>query len=163
MKRKIYHFKENIFKIVGKDSALLTAGTESAFNTMTIGWATIGVLWGKNVLICFVRPSRYTYQFIEKADMFTVSFFNKIYHNKLVYLGTHSGRDEDKIKKCNLSPVFMERGIAFEEARLIFVCKKIYNQDLEPNMISDLIKVRYYPNGDFHRMYIGEIVDYIEK
>ncbi|MDD4076986.1 MAG: flavin reductase [Bacilli bacterium] len=163
MQNKIYQFSENIFKIVGKDSALLTAGTPSGFNTMTIGWATIGVLWGRNVLICFVRPSRYTFQFMENTDVFTVSFFDEIYNNKLVYLGSHSGRDEDKVKKCNLTPEYLAQGITFDEARLAFVCKKIYCQDLEQELIAEKIKVRYYPQGDYHRMYIGEIIDYLEK
>ena len=163
MKNKIYQFSENIFKIVGKDSALLTAGSKSGFNTMTIGWATVGVLWGRNVFICFVRPSRYTYQFMESTDIFTVSFFDETYNNKLTYLGSHSGRDEDKVKKCNLTPVFLEQGVTFEEARMVFVCKKIYNQDLDQNLISENIKVRYYPKDDYHRMYVGEIIDYFEK
>lgn len=104
MKNNIYDFSENIFKIVGKDSALLAAGTISNFNVMTIGWATLGVLWSRNVLICFVRPSRYTYEFMEKSDVFTVSFYDESYDNKLRYLGSHSGRDEDKVKNA-ISPL----------------------------------------------------------
>lgn len=163
MKNNIYDFSENIFKIVGKDSALLAAGTISNFNVMTIGWATLGVLWSRNVLICFVRPSRYTYEFMEKSDVFTVSFYDESYDNKLRYLGSHSGRDEDKVKKCNLTPVKAGDGVTFEEARLTFVCKKLYYQDLDKDLIPAAVKVRYYPKDDYHRAYVVEIIDYLKK
>jgi len=162
--KELFEFNENIFKIVGKDTALLTAGDLSSFNTMTIAWATLGVIWGKNVITCYVRPSRHTYGFIEKADTFTITFYDDNYKNKLSYLGTHSGRDEDKVKKCNLTPVKSNgNSVYFEEARLTFVCKKIYFQDLDRDQITDQIKERYYPKKDFHRFYVGEIIQCLEK
>lgn len=163
MQDDLYGFSENIFKIVGKDSALLTAGTLDGFNCMTIGWATIGVLWSRNVLVCFVRPSRYTYEFMEKSDVFTVSFYDESYRDKLAYLGTHSGRDADKVKKCRLTPISTGEGVTFAEARLTFVCKKLYHQDLDAGQIPDVVKARHYPKGDYHRVYVGEIIDYQKK
>lgn len=163
VEKNIYEFSENVFKIVGKDSALLTAGDIESFNSMTISWGTLGVLWGKNVFICYVRPTRYTYSFMEKVNTFTISFFSEKYKRELVYLGSHSGRDEDKIKKCNLTANNLEENcVGFHEARLTFVCKKIYHQDLDESKIDDTIKQRNYPQGNFHRMYIGEIIHVYE-
>ncbi|MDD3106222.1 MAG: flavin reductase [Bacilli bacterium] len=164
MKEKdIYQFSENIFKNMGKDGALLTAGNHDTYNTMTIGWATIGVIWGKNVLTCYVRKSRFTYQFMEENDLFTVSFYDNQYKDCLTYLGSRSGRNEDKVKATNMTPLYVEDTVTFQEARVTFVCKKLYYQDLDSTKINEVIQGRYYPRGDFHRFYIGEIVKIIEK
>lgn len=162
--KDIYAFNENIFRIVGKDSALLTAGTLSSFNSMTISWATMGVLWGKNVLICFVRPSRYTYGFMENHDVFSVSFFVDSFKKELDYMGTHSGRNTDKVKACNFTPVSHQDGcVYYEEARLTFILKKIYYQDLDSTHIPEEILTRNYATGNFHRVYVGEIIGCLEK
>ncbi len=162
--KDILYLKENVFKIIGKDNALLTAGTLQDFNTMTIGWATMGVLWGKNVVIVYVRPTRHTYDLMESHDIFTVSFYEETFREKLSYLGTHSGKDEDKIKNCELMPLEVkDGGVTFGESRLTFVCKKIYFQDLNSEEIPELVIGKYYSRKDFHRFYIGEIVQLLEK
>jgi flavin reductase (DIM6/NTAB) family NADH-FMN oxidoreductase RutF len=165
MKEKdIYTFDENIFKIMEEEGALLTAGSPDTFNTMTIGWSSLGFLWRRNVITVYVRPSRYTYKFITENPIFTVSFFDKEYRDKLIYLGNHSGRDEDKVKKCNLTPFETKNsGVAFTEARLILVCKKLYEQDLNPEKIPQAVKDRFYLQKDYHRFFIGEIIQCLEK
>ena len=159
----IYQYHENVFKNVGKDYALLTSGTIDHFNTMTVGWATFGVVWGKNVVQCFVRPSRFTYQFMEKNEYFTLSFYDSTYKTQLAYLGSHSGKNEDKVKLVGFSPITIDDSITFQEARITFLCKKIYYQNLDDTKITNQIKDRYYPRGDFHRFYIGEIIKVVNN
>jgi flavin reductase (DIM6/NTAB) family NADH-FMN oxidoreductase RutF len=165
MKAKdIYSFSENIFKLLDKDSALLTAGNLDSFNAMTISWASIGSLWRRNIITVYVRPSRFTFQFIAKQPYFTVSFFPENYQDKLTYLGTHSGREEDKIKKCNLTPIpAKNNAVTYSEARLTFVCKKLYEYDLNPEQIPETIRNRFYLQKDYHRVFVGEIVQFLEE
>jgi flavin reductase (DIM6/NTAB) family NADH-FMN oxidoreductase RutF len=165
MKEKdIYTYNENIFQIMDKEAAVLTAGTSEAFNSMVIGWATIGFMWRRNVLTVFVRPSRYTFKFLSEQQIFTLSFFSRKYRDKLSYIGNHSGRDEDKVKKCNLTPIFTkENGVSFAEARLVFVCRKIYEQDLIPENIPEPINTRFYQQKEYHRMFVGEIIQVLEN
>jgi len=165
MKEKdIASFNENFFDLMEKDYGLLTAGTPESFNAMTISWGSIGTLWRRNTFTVYVRPSRFTFQFLTKSDYFTVSFFPKSFRDKLTYLGNHSGRDEDKIKKCNLTPVTVGgNAVTFAEARLVFVCKKLYEADLLPEAIPEMVQNRFYLQKDFHRIFIGEIVQVLSN
>ena len=152
---------KNIYENMHKGS-LLTSGTIDKYNTMTIGWGVTGVLWGKDVFIVYVRPSRYTYKFMEENEYFTVSFYNDEHKKALGYLGTKSGRDTDKVKDVNFTPIKCGDSVSFKEANLTILCKKIYIQDLEQNGFPEQVNERYYPTNDVHRYYIGEIIDIIE-
>ena len=150
--------KDNVFKLVGSDWMLITAGKIKKYNTMTASWGGFGVLWGKNVCFCFVRPSRYTYEFMEKESAFSLSFFEEKYRSALNYCGTKSGRDVDKAAGAGITPAQSESGIVyFKEARIVIECKKIYFQDLEPRNFLDAGIEKNYGGKDYHRMYIGEI------
>lgn len=150
---------ENPFKLIGDEWTLITAGTSDAFNTMTASWGGLGVLWNKNVATIYIRPQRYTYEFTEKNDTFTLSFFTEDYKKELGFCGKHSGRDCDKVKECGLSAIEVDGSMAFSEAKLILVCKKLYHDDIKPeNLYDDSIDKANYPNKDYHRMYIGEII-----
>ena len=94
---------ENPFKLVGADWMLVTAGNKDSFNMMTAGWGGFGVLWNKNVCICLVRPSRYTYEFLEKNDTFTLTFFDQSQRSILDFCGRHSGRDYNKAAETGLT------------------------------------------------------------
>lgn len=155
----------NIFSMIGKEWMLITAGTEDNYNTMTASWGTMGELWFKPVAIIFVRPQRYTLGFLEKYDCFSLSFFTKEYRNILNYCGTVSGRVADKAKATGLTPVSTDLGnIYFEQARLVLECRKIYSDSLKPQKIIDAATVeKIYPNGDYHRMFIGEIIGCFAK
>jgi len=141
---------------------LITAGTTPGhrdFNTMTAAWGGFGVLWHKKVSFCFVRPTRYTYEFMEKNEFYTLSFFPDRYKEALNVLGTQSGRDTDKVKTAGLTPfTIREKAIAFDEARLILVCNKSYYHDLDPRFFLDETIDGNYPQKDYHRMYVGEII-----
>lgn len=153
---------ENIYQYMKKGS-LITAGTIDKYNTMTIGWGVTGVLWGKNVFIAYVRPSRYTYQFMENNEYFTISYYDDCYKNEMGYLGRVSGRDIDKVKEAGFNPIKVGQSVSFKEAKLTILCKKIYIQDLQQNNFPEDVNNRYYPDGDVHRYYIGEIIDVIEQ
>lgn len=156
--------QENPFDLIGKQWMLITSGNEQSFNTMTASWGSLGVLWGKNVAHIYIRPQRYTYEFLEKNDYFTLSFFDETYRNVLAYCGKYSGRDCNKAKDCNLTPMPIDKTIAFQEARLIFVCKKLYHQDIKPELFheTELVDMNY-PNKDYHRQYTAEIIKVLKK
>ncbi len=149
---------DNPFKLIGSDWMLITAGSKESFNTMTGAWGGFGIMWAKNVAWCVIRPNRHTYTFIEESPFYTLSFLEEQYRDILTYCGTKSGRDVNKVTETGLTPVFGENGIYFAEARLVLECKKIYFQDiLANNFLSSEIE-EYYPQKDYHRMYLGEIV-----
>jgi len=150
---------DNVFKLLDRDWMLITAGSMDSFNTMTASWGGMGVLWNKNVCFCVVRPTRYTYNFMEKSDYFTLSFFTEKYRSVLNFCGTHSGRDVNKIEKTGLTPLEGNNGVVFfDEARLVIEARKIYFQDLNPeNFLDDSIDENY-PEKDYHRMYLDEII-----
>ena len=143
--------------------ALVTAGVGDDYNTMTIGWGGLGTLWSRPVATVYVKPCRYTYNFLNKYDYFTVSFFDDEYKEDLEYLGRHSGRDEDKVAKTKLTKIDLEGAVGFKEAKCTLVCKKIYTQDLElKNMPQEVID-HYYLEEAPHRMYVGEVIEQIKK
>ncbi|OPY81234.1 MAG: Flavoredoxin [Syntrophorhabdus sp. PtaU1.Bin153] len=149
---------DNTFRLIGKDWMLVTAGTEASFNTMTAAWGGLGVLWDKKICFCVIRPTRYTYAFMEKSEGFTLSFFEEQYRDILTYCGTKSGKDVNKVAETGLTPVFDRGAIYFGGARLVIVCRKIYTQDIAPENFLDPELDKFYPKKDYHRMYVGEIL-----
>jgi flavin reductase (DIM6/NTAB) family NADH-FMN oxidoreductase RutF len=155
-----YDIQDNLFRAIDKEWMLITAGTPDSFNTMTASWGATGILWNKTIAICFVRPQRYTFQFIEKADLYTLSFFGHRYKPILKHCGTTSGRDTDKIRDTGLVPLVSSNGgIYYEQARLVLECEILYKDRLEENnfKVKDVIG-KNYPSRDFHTFYIGEII-----
>ncbi len=151
---------ENAFNIIGEEWMLITAGTEKNFNTMTASWGTIGILWNKPVAICFIRPQRYTFEFAESSDYYTLSFLEPGNRDILKFCGSRSGRDRDKIRETGLQPMYTELGnVYFEQCRLMIECKKLYADRIkEDSFILPELIGKNYPNKDFHKFYIGEIV-----
>jgi flavin reductase (DIM6/NTAB) family NADH-FMN oxidoreductase RutF len=155
---------DNPFKLIGSDWMLITAGSRESFNTMTASWGGMGVIWNKKVCFCVVSPTRHTRLFTDSSSYFTLSFFEEQYREVLNYCGTHSGRDVNKIKETRLTPLFGDDTIYFAEARLVFQCKKMYYQDIDPgNFLDPTIDKRNYPLKDYHRLYVGEIVSCLVK
>ena len=152
----------NPFLKFNKQWALISAGTEDGrFNTMTASWGHLGSIWEqKPTAIVYIRPSRYTKQFVDNNDYFSLCFFGEEYRNDLTYLGTVSGRNEDKISKTKLTPVYNDKAGYFKEADLVLICRKIYKQELKEDNFLDIdIMEKHYPERDFHDMYIGEIIE----
>jgi flavin reductase (DIM6/NTAB) family NADH-FMN oxidoreductase RutF len=140
---------------------LLISGDFSAgrFNTMTIGWGSMGTMWNKPFVQVVVRPSRYTYEFMERYDTFTLNVLPEAYRPALELLGSKSGRSGDKISEAGLTPMASNAVAApcFQEAELILECRKMYWDDLAPAHFIDAEIPSHYPDGDYHRMYFGEI------
>ncbi|MBR1483388.1 MAG: flavin reductase [Ruminococcus sp.] len=154
---------DNVFKLIGEDWALVTAGTEECFNTMTVSWGGAGILWNKPVAFTFIRPQRYTFGFTERGDCFSMSFFDEEHRAALRYCGSKSGRDVDKVKETGLTPAFSAEGIPyFEEARLVLLCKKLYAQDLAEACIRDDMVKQFYQD-DYHKMYVSKILRVLKK
>ena len=150
----------NPFQLIGKDWLLIGAGKKDDYNAMTASWGTMGVLWNKNVISVVIRPQRYTYQFFESEDYFTVTVLKSGYEDAYRIFGRKSGRDCNKTELAGLTPCFLDRAVTFEEAKIAFVCKKIYVQDLDPKgFVDPSIDEKNYPEKDYHRLYCGEIVD----
>jgi len=141
---------------------VLTAGEVATqdYNCMIVGWGSFGVVWGKPFAQVFVRPSRHTWQFMEKATGFTLCGFGEEHRKALSYLGSRSGRDGDKVKATGLTPI-PSRAVGapgFQEAELIVECRKMYFDDLEPRHYLDRAIDKNYPREDHHRVYFGEIL-----
>lgn len=141
---------------------LLTSGDyeKQHYNTMTVAWGYFGIMWSKPMAAVVVRPTRFTYAFMEKYETFTLTAFDKRFKKDLNLLGTKSGRDGDKIAETGLTVV--HSGVvlapAFKEAELIIECKKAYWDDFKPENFLDPDIEKKYPEKDYHRMYFGEIL-----
>ncbi len=151
----------NFIKMIGDEWMLVTAGTPTDYNTMTASWGGAGELWAKPVAFVFIRPQRHTWQFTEREEMMTLSFFDHAKYEKALQIcGSRSGRDGDKVAAAGLTPVTTPGGcVAFGEARLVLECRKLYAENLNPEAFVDqTIPAKIYPKKDFHRMYVVEIV-----
>ena len=153
--------KESVFSLIG-DRWMLVAATDKSgkTNAMTASWGGMGVLWGKKVAFVFIRPQRYTKRFVDEADKFTLSFFDDSYKNMLGYMGKVSGKDEDKIAKSGLTVTDRNGAPVFKEASLTLVCRKMYRDTLkEENFIDKSNIEKWYPQKDYHDVYVAEIVE----
>lgn len=154
----------NPFTLIGKDWLLVTAEKDGRANTMTASWGGLGVLWGKPVAFIFIRPQRYTKEFLEAGDRFSLSILDETHRRTLSYLGSVSGRDEDKIKKSGLTLAHENGTPYFAEARLVLTCRKLYAQDLQPECFLDKESdAKWYAAKDYHTMYIAEIGEVLQK
>jgi flavin reductase (DIM6/NTAB) family NADH-FMN oxidoreductase RutF len=155
--------RENVFNQIGRDWMLITAGRKGSFNTMTASWGGLGVLWNTNVSFIFVRPSRYTYEFIEREKYYSLSFFPDGNRRALQFCGSHSGRDTDKIASTGLTPVFDAQAPYFEQCRLSLICRKLYYQDIDASQFLDPAISGNYLKDDYHRVYVGEIIKVLQS
>lgn len=150
----------NPVKLFADDWCALAAGNSQEMNLMTIAWGGIGQLWSKPVATVYVSSSRYTYQFMEDNEYFTITHFPEEMRSELQYLGTVSGRDEDKVKGAGLTPLFTESGSPyFAEADLVIECKKIYSEQFQPDLLPvDQLKWYQESGTGIHVAYYGEIL-----
>ncbi len=155
----------NVFSRIGRQWMLITAGSKERYNTMTASWGGLGVLWGKDVATCYIRPQRYTKEFVEREEYFTLSFLPEECREILNFCGTKSGRDVDKGRECGLVSEEAECGAPyFAQAELVLVCRKLYRQDMEESCFLDpSLLGKWYPEKDLHRMYVGEIEQVLKK
>lgn len=149
----------NIYKMLSEDWMLVTAGSKDQFNMMTASWGGLGNLYNKPVAFCFINPTRHTYQLLENNDTYTLSFYTETYRDALNYCGSHSGKNEDKVKGSGLTQITTPSGSqAFSEAWMIIECKKMVAQQFTPEAIySPEAKDKW--GKDLHKMFIGEIIN----
>jgi len=158
------NIEKNAIHLIAKEWMLISAGTIDNYNNMTASWGGLGNLWNKPVAFVFVRPPRYTYQFLEANDFFTLTFFEEKYREMLQLTGSKSGREINKMKELGLTPIKSENNsVYYEECSLVLECRKLYFHDLDSSNFMDEKVIANYPNRDFHRMYIAEISNCLIK
>ncbi len=174
---KIKDYK--IFDMFDKQWAIVSSGNIDNFNCCTISWGSLGTIWGHSSSACpivtiYIHPARYTSEFLKNNEYFTLNFFDSKYKKDLAYIGTHSGKNEDKVSKTDLTPIQLkENTVGFSQANLTFVCKKLYQhqfskEDLDPQVQQYYASsIKTYPDfkGGWqpHIVFIGEIIDVIDK
>lgn len=159
---------DNFIKMIGQDWMLITSGGPDNFNMMTASWGFAGFIWGMPSAAIFIRPSRYTKEFVDKTHAFTISFFPEKYKKILTELGTKSGHEMDKMTKSGLTPIQLPTGdMTFKEATLTLACHVTYKQPLTAaGFLDQSLMPKWYPKGegDLHTMYIGQILAaYLQK
>ena len=157
---------ENVFDLF-RQGFLLTAEKDGKVNTMTVGWGALGVMWGKDVMITSVRPERYTYEFMEASDTFSMAVLPAEDKKKVGYCGSVSGRQTDKVADCGFDVEYAEGTPYFAQSRVVFICKKLAAPALERAQFlgDDTIPDRWYneKNGGYHTLYFGEILKILVK
>lgn len=153
---------KNAIKLIADEWALITAGNSDKFNMMTASWGFLGEMWGKDCAIAMIRPQRYTLEFVNESEYFTLSFYGS---NKAIHkvCGSKSGRDIDKAAESGIVPVFDDGAVYFEQAELVLICKKLYTSEIEKGGFVDEECLKWYPDNDFHKMFVGEIVKVLKK
>lgn len=151
--------KENVVDLLKNRWALVTAGDSNGYNTMTVSWGAVGELWGRDMATVYIRPQRYTEEFLNSNDYFTISFYPQELKNQIHGVcGSKSGRDVDKAKQAGITPCFTEDAPFFEEAEIVLVCKKCAKAKFDADTFIDTeIMERWYPQNDLHYIYYGSI------
>ena len=154
--------KADAFKLIGSEWMLVCAGRKEKFNMMTASWGGIGWLWNRPVVFVFVRPERYTHEFLEREPRFTLSFFRDEWKDALRFCGAKSGRDFDKCRETGLAGTELAPGVVgFEQARLTLACRKLFKSPMQAAAFIDRdILAKWYsdqPGGSLHDVYVGEI------
>ena len=160
----IKDFTPDSFGIKNKWMLITAAKADGSVNTMTASWGGFGVMWNKEVVFVVIRPQRYTREFIENAESFSLTFFDKSYLKDLAYLGKVSGRDENKIAESGLN-ITLDKNIPyFQEAETVIIAKKLFIQRIEEEAFleKDIID-KWYPEKDYHYLYIAEITKVLKK
>ena len=153
---------------LGKDLAVITAGTPDHFNGLTVKYGAQGILWTKDCLFTFVKPERYTWEFMRDNDYFTVCFFPKERSEVYNVYGYKSGRDTDKPKAAGITPEFLEHGVVYEEACEYYVCRKLYMRQMDKSLAPEAVQARYADPSDMicgesHYVIVGEIVEHVVR
>lgn len=153
--------KYDVFKKFHQQLGIVTCGEEKDFRCLTIGWGMMGNVWGHpgSAVTIYVQPSRYTFEYMMKKDYFTICFLPEQYRKDVVTLGTHSGRDGDKIALTGLTPKALELGVGFEQSELTFVCRKIYAQQFDISAVPAPVRDGIYSKMEPHYMFIGTVED----
>jgi len=164
MQKGVFDNDKLLMESLYSNGVFLITGVDKP-NIMTIGWATIGIIWRKPVMTVMVRPSRYSYELINSHPEFTVSIPEKNMSKELVFCGSRSGRDADKFNECNFTP---EKSIAvkvpgIKECNIHYECRIVHVNKVIPENLDNKIIKQLYNEGDFHKIYFGEILGVFKK
>jgi flavin reductase (DIM6/NTAB) family NADH-FMN oxidoreductase RutF len=152
--------QENIFKLIGNDWMLVCAGTAIHYNMMTASWGAAGILWRKPIAIAFIRPQRYTTLFLEENPGYTLNFFDEKHRDIMNLCGSKSGREIDKMNIEGLETLETPSGnLIFKQSKLVLECRKIYYDDIKPEFFLSFDIEKIYAKKDYHRFFIGEIIN----
>lgn len=163
-KKDILSFSDNLLKKISENWLLISSGNIDSYNMMTASWGTFGILWNLPVAQVFIRPSRYTFEFINKNDFFSISIFETSYKDLLSFLGSKSGRDINKMKIEGLTPIdYNGKTVFFKEAKEVFILKKLFDLPMQDKIIDAQVKNIFYKNGDYHHLFFGRIIEYLSK
>ncbi len=160
----IRQVRDNVVSAIADEWMLITAGDQDGYNTMTASWGMMGELWGDDAVTCYIRPQRYTAEFVRSNDYFTLSFYGE--EQKAIHsvCGSKSGRDVNKAELAGLTPDFSEAAPFFKQARLVLVCRKLYSGKIDPEGFNDKeIIDRCYPLSDYHEFFVGKIEKVLVK
>ena len=154
------YFAQTIQRMREDGLLLVTQGKDGKPNVMTIGWGTIGAIWARPVFIVLVRPSRYTDTRLEEVGDFTVNVPPRELAAAVIRCGTVPGRDHDKFRESQLTPVPGRevRAPIIDECIVHYECRTLHRNDLAPDTLVQAVREGFYAAGDFHRIYFGEIV-----
>lgn len=160
---KLAELPVNAVKIINEDWMLITAGNKDKYNTMTASWGALGELWNMEMAFTFIRPQRYTAEFVERENYFSLSFFGGGYKKELGICGSKSGRDIDKAQETGLTPAFDQKAPYFEEASLVLICRKVALGELGDFRFLDPHIEDHYPSKDYHHIFLGAIETVLQK
>ncbi len=150
-----------IFDRIGKETFLISAAANGRANIMTASWGCCGVLWNRPIAVCMIRPQRYTFELMESAELYSLAFLKDTFQNALRYCGTHSGRSCDKFAAAGLHCSYTENGTPYPaESREVLICRKLYADKIKPEAFCDPALSGFYPEKDFHKVFVGEILEY---
>ena len=154
----------NPFTKIGSDWMLVTAGNEEKANTMTASWGALGQMWGKNAAFVVIRESRFTKEFIDREGTFSLSFPKEEYRRLMKFLGTVSGRDEDKMTESGVEIDYCDGVPYVDQAEMVMICKVMSATKINPEDFKDMgIDDAWYKDKDYHTMYIAEITDILAR
>lgn len=160
-----YEIEGNAIKLFKVDSPIVVFGNKESHNGLTVAWGNLGCLWSKEMATVFVKPNRYSFEFANKCEYFSIMWFGELKDSVNKVFGFKSGKDVNKEELCNLTPFMLDNAVAYEEAILIIVCKKIYQKEIDKNNIlsKEVLDKPMYKDGLFHSEYFGEIISVYKK
>lgn len=165
IEKKPEELEKNVFHAIGKEWLLITAGDEKKSNTMTASWGAMGVMWGKPAVTVYIRPQRYTKEFVDREGRFTLSILGEEYRKALQVCGTISGREvEDKWAAAGLTSFLVDGVPAVKEASVVLVCRTMYHDTIKPECFDDSSQEeKWYPDKDYHTMYLAQVEKVLVK
>ncbi|URA09763.1 flavin reductase family protein [Thermospira aquatica] len=155
---EINDLKWDVFEWIGQRWMLVVGGTRDSYNMMTASWGGVGIVWNEPMVFVFVRPSRYTHEFLMKYPRFSLVFLPDSYREILNLCGSRSGRDIDKMRIPGITPVDLKEAVGFDEAELVIIARTAFRQPLDPSsLLREDVRQAFYSTGDYHDLFMGSI------